>query len=383
MDKKKLIGLVEVEDVLEHFANGGMVILVDDEDRENEGDLTIAAQKVRAEDVAFMAKKGRGLVCLALEQDIVDRLRLKPMTRLNTAPFGTAFLETIDAVRGISDGVNAKDRAYTMRLVMDDKSTPADFKSPGHVFPLAARRGGVLVRTGQTEGSVDLAKLAGLKGGAVICEVMREDGSMMRLNELLEFGARYNIPVLTVASIVKYRLSKESFIEEVAVASLPTEFGTFKLHGYRSVLNDRSHVALVKGDVAGDEPVLVRVHRANFPGDVLPFYGFDSREKLERALKKIAASERGVFVYLNSEAKGADLLDSLRRVSQEGRSGTISRAVKAESEMTFRDYGIGVQIIRSLGIKKMRILTDHPVNLPGLEGFGVDIVDFVPLMGDE
>ncbi len=376
--------IAAVEDVLDHFAKGGMVILVDDEDRENEGDLTVAAQSVTARDVTFMARQGRGLICLAMEEGRANRLGLKPMARVNTAPFGTAFLNSIDAREGIKTGASAADRAHTMRLAMDDKAQPGWFKTPGHVFPLAAREGGVLVRTGQTEGSVDLARLSGLRAGAVICEVMREDGTMMRLPELLKFGARYNIPVLTVASLVAYRLRKESFIKQVSRAHLPTAFGTFELYGFQSLLDGHSHVALVKGTIDPEKPVLVRVHRANFPGDVLPLEGFDSRRKLEIALKRIAEEGTGVFVYLNREEKGEDLLNALKKGADDmGGVAPVRDAVQKESNMTFRDYGIGVQVLRALGVRKMRVMTDHPINLPALEGFGVDCAEFVPLTEEE
>lgn len=376
--------VVAVEDALGYFAAGGMVILVDDEDRENEGDLTVAAQTVTAKDVTFMARKGRGLICLALDHERVDKLGLKPMARVNTAPFGTAFLNSIDARDKAKKGAGAEARAYTMRLVMSDDATPALFHSPGHVFPLAAQPGGVLVRTGQTEGSVDLAKLSGLKGGAVICEVMREDGTMMRLPELLKFGKANGIPVLTVASIVAYRLKRESFVKQVSQAHLPTEFGRFELHGFQSLLDGRSHVALVAGEIDPEKPVLVRVHRANFPGDVLPLDGFDSRKKLKTALKKIADEGTGVFVYLNREEKGEDLLKELKKgVAETGGISTVSKAVQNESNMTFRDYGIGVQVLRALGVRKMRIMTDHPMNMPALEGFGVDCAETIPLTDEK
>jgi len=376
--------VVDVEEVLEHFAAGGMVILVDDEDRENEGDLTVAAQSVTAKDVSFMAREGRGLICLALDREHVDKLDLKPMARVNTAPFGTAFLNSIDAREGIKNGAGAADRALTMRLAMDDDVKASAFKSPGHVFPLSAQPGGVLVRTGQTEGSVDLAKLSGLKGGAVICEVMREDGTMMRLAELLKFGGANGIPVLTVASIVAYRLRSESFVKQVSKAHLPTAFGRFELYGFESLLDGRSHVALVNGTIDPEKPVLVRVHRANFPGDVLPLDGFKSRGKLKTAMKKIAAAEAGIFVYLNREEKGADLLTELKKgVVDSGGVSTVSDAVEKESNMSFRDYGIGVQVLRALGVRKMRVMTDHPMNLPALEGFGMDCVEFVPLSDTE
>lgn len=376
--------IAAVEDVLGHFAAGGMVILVDDEDRENEGDLTVAAQAVTAKDVSFMARQGRGLICLAMDREHVEKLELKPMARVNTAPFGTAFLNSIDAREGIKNGAGATDRAHTMRLAMSDDVKASMFNSPGHVFPLAAQPGGVLVRTGQTEGSVDLARLSGLKGGAVICEVMREDGTMMRLPELLKFGKANNIPVLTVASLIAHRLKLESFVKQVSRAHLPTAFGLFELFGFQSLLDGRSHVALVRGEIDPDKPVLVRVHRANFPGDVLPLEGFKSRDKLKIALQKIAAEGVGIFVYLNREEKGEDLLAELKKgVSESGGISTVMDAVQKESNMTFRDYGIGVQVLRELGVRRMRVMTDHPMNLPALEGFGVDCAEFVPLTGSE
>lgn len=380
--------LATISEAIETLRAGRMLILVDDEDRENEGDLVAAAQMITPDQVAFMSKQARGLICLALDPARCDALGLHPMTERNTAPLGTAFTVSIDARDGITTGVSAADRAATIRKAAMPDARPEDFVSPGHVFPLRARPGGVLVRTGQTEGSVDLARLAGLEPAAVICEVLREDGTMMRLPELCEFGRRHDIPVVAVADIVAHRLKTERLIAEVASAELPTDFGPFTVRAFATSLGSdhpsspdrRAHLALVYGDVQPDRPVLVRVHRANFPGDTFPFFGGRGREEVEQALTAIAAAGCGVFLYLNREETGADLLESLERVRAEpDPAARLDHAVRDESRMTFRDYGLGAQILREIGATRLRILTNNPRKFSGLAGFGLSVEEFVPL----
>jgi 3,4-dihydroxy 2-butanone 4-phosphate synthase/GTP cyclohydrolase II len=369
-----------VEEAVEALGQGRMIILVDDEDRENEGDIVVAASAVTAEQIAFMARHARGLICLAMEGPICDRLGLEQMVRRNTAPYGTAFTISMDAREGVSTGISAKDRATTIRKATDQDAGFHDFVSPGSVFPLRAVDGGVLARTGQTEGSVDLARMAGLPAAAVICEILREDGSMMRLTELLEFGRAHGMPVATVADIVSHRLRNEHLVTEVASADLPTDYGPFTVYGFSTTLDHRTHLALVMGDPHGDKPLLVRVHRANFPGDTFDFAKGRGRAEVEHALQMIADEGRGLFLYLNREETGSDLLASLSTVAKECCPETqVERAVGLESLMTFRDFGIGAQILRHLGTRRLRVLTNNPKRFTGLNGFGLEVVEFVPL----
>lgn len=372
--------LATIEEAIETLRQGKMLILVDDEDRENEGDLVAAAESITPEQIAFMSKHARGLICLAMAPERCDALGLRPMTDRNTAPFQTAFMVSIDARDGITTGISAYDRAITIRKAASPDARPEEFVSPGHVFPLRARPGGVLVRTGQTEGSVDLARLAGLQPAAVICEILREDGTMMRLPELCEFGKQHGIPVVTVADIVAYRLRTERLVEEVAAAELPTDFGLFRVRAFTTTLDQRAHLALVMGEVEPDKPILVRVHRANFPGDTFPFFSGKCRSEVEQALKAIGAEGRGIFLYLNREESGADLLESLGRLRSEGDPARrLEKAVREESRMNFRDYGIGAQILRHIGAVRLRILTNNPKKFSAIGGFGLTVEDFVPL----
>jgi len=354
-----------------------MVILVDDEDRENEGDLVAAAELVTPQHLAFMAKKARGLVCLAMEGPMCDRLGLEMMVRKNTAPLGTAFTVSMDAREGVRTGITAEDRVATIRKAVDPASTGADFVFPGSVFPLRAVPGGVLSRTGQTEGSVDLARLAGLKPAGVICEIMDEDGTMMRLPALLRFGEKYDIPVCSVADIIAYRLRNEKQVTEQARAELPTDLGQFTVVSFSTVLDERTHLALVMGDVTTPEPVLTRVHRANFPGDVFNFVVGMGREEVAAGLRMIAAEGRGIFLYLNRDETGEDLLKTLRTLDAEKEGEfTLQKAVGLESEMTFRDFGIGAQILRCLGAQSLTLITRNPKRYSGLTGFGLNLAGF-------
>ncbi|HPB51388.1 MAG TPA: 3,4-dihydroxy-2-butanone-4-phosphate synthase [Myxococcota bacterium] len=376
--------LSTIEHAVEVLKSGGMVILVDDEDRENEGDLVAAADLVTPDHLAFMAKKARGLVCLAMDGPMCDRIGLDMMVRHNTAPLGTAFTVSIDAREGVRTGISAQDRAVTIRKAVDEGSTAQDFVCPGSVFPLRAVRGGVLSRTGQTEGSVDLARLAGLRPAGVICEIMDEDGTMMRLPALLKFGEKYGLPVCTVADIISYRLKVEQQVTMESHADLPTDFGAFTVYSFSTVLDDRTHLALVMGDITGPEPVLVRVHRANFPGDIFNFVDGMGRDEVARALSMIAASGRGVFLYLNREETGSELLATLRRLEGEKEGEyTLRKAVGLESRMTFRDFGIGAQILRALGVQAINLITRNPGRYSGLTGFGLKLAGFTDFHFDE
>ncbi len=372
--------LATIEEALDRLRQGRMVILVDDEDRENEGDLVAANVSITADQIAFMARKARGLICAALAPELCDSLGFEPMTRHNTAPYGTAFTISVDAREGVRTGISAADRATTIRRMIEPGAGPKDFVTPGSVFPLRAVPGGVLARTGQTEGSVDLARLAGLRPAGVICEILREDGSMMRLPELLEFGAEHDIPVCSVADIIAFRLRTETLVQEVANADLPTDFGDFRVRAFQSAFDDRAHLALVLGDIQPDQPVLVRVHRANFPGDTFEFPAGRGRVDVEHALRRISLEGRGIFLYLNREETGGDLLATLAHLDAGVDPGqSLPEAVRLESRMTFRDFGLGAQILRTLGAHRLRILTNHPKRFSGLAGFGLVAEEFLPL----
>lgn len=373
--------LSTIENAIGYLKNGRMIILVDDEDRENEGDLVVAAELVTPDHIAFMAKKARGLVCLAMDGPLCDKLGLEMMVRHNTAPLGTAFTISLDARDGVRTGITATDRAATILRAVQDDSTRADFVFPGSVFPLRAVPGGVLSRTGQTEGSVDLARLAGLKPAGVICEILDDDGTMMRLPALLKFGEKYDIPVVSVADIITFRLRHEQQVREDARAELPTEFGTFTVISFSTTLDNRTHLALVMGDVTTPEPVLTRVHRANFPGDVFPFIDGQGREEVAAGLRMIATEGRGILLYLNREETGEDLLGTLQRLDAEKDGEHVLRkAVGLESEMTFRDFGIGAQILRTLSVRNLCVITRNPRRYSGLAGFGLNVDAFRELV---
>ncbi|GMV43187.1 MAG: riboflavin biosynthesis protein RibBA [Myxococcales bacterium] len=361
--------LARIEDAIDDIRRGRMVILVDDEDRENEGDIVVAAEKLTPELVNFIATHARGLLCLAMTGDRADRLGLEPMTRNNRAPLGTAFTVSIDAASTRGSGVSAADRNHTVHVAIADDTTPEDLVTPGHVFPLRARDGGVLVRSGQTEGSVDLARLAGLKPAAVICEIMNPDGTMARLPELLKFGEQHGVHVVTIADLIEYRLQKESFIEPVAEALLPTSYGEFTITAYRNVVDEAVHLALRHGDVRPDQPVLVRVHRADLLSDVFGLHPTRSRAKLDAAMRQIVREGSGVILYLRGEMPGEDLAQRARLLA-----GTPTAA----PPMDFREFGVGAQILNALGLRRIRVLTNHPMPFRGLSGFGLEIAEWVP-----
>jgi len=364
-----------VEDAVKEIQAGRMVVVVDDEDRENEGDLTLAAEFCTPEAVNFMARFGRGLICLTLTEERADHLRLGPMTQDNTSRFGTAFTESIEAREGVTTGISAADRAHTMHVAIDPRSTAADLARPGHVFPLRARKGGVLVRAGQTEASVDLARMAGLIPAGVICEIMNEDGTMARVGDLVKFCAEHNLLMVTVADLIRYRLQHERYIRPVAEGMLPTAFGEFRMIAYESEVDGgESHVALVYGDVTGDQVATVRVHTHNLAGDV---FG-EGRRVIDDSLQAIAEAGCGALIYLHNGTAGFGCetmpgATMKRIVLREGRGR------EGAEQRTLRQVGLGGQILSDLGIHKIRLLTNTPTHVPALQGFGIEIVEQVPL----
>ncbi len=370
-----------IAQAMEAFRKGEFVILVDDEDRENEGDLAIAAEKVTPEAINFMAKYGRGLICLAITEDKADSLNLPLMVNDNSSKYGTAFTVSIEAKKGVTTGISAHDRAVTVQTAIRDDAKPEDLARPGHIFPLRAKKGGVLVRTGQTEGSVDLARISGMKPAAVICEIMNEDGTMARMPELEEFSKKHNIPILTVADIIEYRLRKEILVHRVSEAVIPTSYGgDFKIILYENEVDDFQHIALVKGDVAGDEPILVRVHSECFTGDVLGSLKCDCGDQLHHAMNIIAQEGKGVIVYMRQEGRGIGLANKLKAYCLQDKGiDTVDANLELGFAPDLRDYGIGAQILVELGIKKIRLMTNNPKKLKGLEGYGLEVVGRVPV----
>ncbi len=365
--------IAPIADAVADIAAGRMVILVDDEDRENEGDLVIAAERVTPEAIAFMAKHGRGLVCLAMDAPLVDRLELPPMAPQNEARLGTAFTASIDAVDAQGSGISARARAHTILRALTPGATARDFRIPGHVYPLRARPGGVLVRSGQTEGSVDLARLAGLAPAGVICEVMGDDGAMSRLPALLDFGAQHGIAVVTVADLIEYRLQREPVVVREAQSTLSTEFGSFQIVIFRSLVDGGTHAALVCGDIAGEEPVLVRVHRGNPLGDVFGFTLSRGKRSLSACLRRIAAEGRGALVYLDAERDGTNLADVLGTYIERTKGRPWPPMATVGATMDFQEFGIGAQILRALGLRRLRVMTNQPRRLRAVSGFGLDI----------
>jgi 3,4-dihydroxy 2-butanone 4-phosphate synthase/GTP cyclohydrolase II len=369
-----------IEEAIEAFRDGRMIIVVDDEDRENEGDLTVAAEKVTPEIVNFMAKEGRGQICLSMTGERLDELDLPLAVNDNTTQFGTAFCVPIDAKYHVSTGISASDRAATIVTAVDPNTKPSDLVRPGHVSPLRARDGGVLVRAGQTEAAVDLARIAGLYPAGVICEIMNEDGTMARVPELTKFAKRHKLLMITIADLIQYRMRTEALVRRVASAALPTDHGDFRVLAFESGLDRETHVALVKGEIGDGDNVLVRVHSRCLTGDVFHSARCDCGAQLDAAMTRIQEEGRGVLLYLNQEGRGIGLANKIRAYElQEQGFDTVEANERLGFKPDQRDYGIGVQILKDLGVRSMRLLSNNPRKLVGLEGYGLSVAEWLPL----
>ena len=371
----------DVPSAIEEIRAGRMIVVVDDEDRENEGDLTLAAEKVTPEAINFMAKYGRGLVCLAMTEERLDHLRIGPMTTENTSQYGTAFCEAIDARVGVTTGISAYDRARTIQVAIDPATQPADLARPGHVFPLRARKGGVLVRAGQTEAAVDLSRLAGLIPAGIICEIMKDDGTMARVADLVEFCRQHELKILTVAELIRYRMAHERYVHRVGEALVDTSNGEFRLIAYESEVDGgESHVALIRGDIeSGDQPVLVRMHAHCLMGDVFGATGCECHATLEGSLRRIAQEGRGALIYLHQTSKGFSVERAGDRTALSFHRGQKLPALLDNVRQTQREIGIGAQILSDLNLRRIRLLTNRPKRAAALEGFGIEIVEQVPV----
>jgi len=370
-----------IDEAIDDIAKGKLVILVDDEDRENEGDLCMAAEKVTPEAINFMARYGRGLICLSLTPERVEELRLPMMTEDNTSPFGTAFTVSIEAKKGVTTGISAADRATTIRTAIAPDTKPEDLVRPGHVFPLKARPGGVLQRAGQTEGSVDLSRLSGLYPAGVICEIMNDDGTMARVPELIEFAKKQNLKTVTIKDLIKYRMRTESFVKRLVSVKMPTEYGgEFNAIAYANEIDNTVYIALVKGEIKPEDEVLVRVHSQCLTGEVFGSKRCDCGEQLHRAMEMVSREGKGVILYVRQEGRGIGLINKLKAYELQDKGlDTVEANIRLGFKPDLRDYGVGAQILVDLGVRKMKLMTNNPKKIVGLEGYGLKVVERVPI----